>query len=88
MSPAVISICAASAIVSYGLYTVSPETVAMHGTTNLIYSVPFVIYGIFRYLFLLHRRSGGGDPAAMLLQDYHLLGTFAAWFITIVALLA
>ncbi|MBK7355402.1 decaprenyl-phosphate phosphoribosyltransferase [Propionivibrio sp.] len=83
-----ISICAASAIVSYGLYTVSPETVAMHGTTNLIYSVPFVIYGIFRYLFLLHRRSGGGDPAAMLLQDYHLLGTFAAWFITIVALLA
>ncbi|MFZ2852672.1 MAG: decaprenyl-phosphate phosphoribosyltransferase [Rhodocyclaceae bacterium] len=74
-----IGICAAGAIVSYSLYTVSAETVAMHGTTNLIYSVPFVLYGIFRYLFLLHRRGGGGDPAAALLRDVHLLGAFAGW---------
>lgn len=74
-----IGICAAGAIVSYSLYTVSAETVAMHGTTNLIYSVPFVLYGIFRYLFLLHRRGGGGDPAAALLRDVHLLGALAGW---------
>ena len=83
-----IGICAAGAIVNYSLYTVSAETVAMHGTTNLIYSVPFVMYGIFRYLFLLHRRGGGGDPAAALLRDFHLLGSFAGWFATVVVLLA
>ena len=83
-----IGICAAGAIVSYSLYTVSAETVAMHGTTSLIYSVPFVIYGVFRYLFLLHRRSGGGDPSAALLQDVHLLIAFAGWLLTVVALLA
>jgi len=82
-----IGICAAGAIVSYSLYTVSAETVAMHGTANLIYTVPFVIYGIFRYLFLLHRRGGGGDPSAALLQDAHLLGAFACWFVTVMVLL-
>lgn len=83
-----VGICAAGAIVSYSLYTVSAETVAMHGTASLIYSVPFVIYGVFRYLFLLHRRSGGGDPSAALLQDAHLLIAFAGWLLTVVALLA
>ena len=82
-----ITICAAGAIVSYSLYTVSPETLAMHGTTNLIYTVPFVIYGIFRYLFLLHRRAGGGDPAAVLLRDSHLLAAVAAWLLSVIALL-
>lgn len=82
-----IGICAASTIISYSLYTVSVETVAMHGTTNLIVTVPFVIYGIFRYLFLLHRRGGGGDPAIALLKDAHLLGAFAGWFMTVIALL-
>jgi len=82
-----ITICAAGAIVSYSLYTVSAETVAMHGTSNLIYTVPFVIYGIFRYLFLLHRRGGGGDPAAALLRDTHLLAAFAAWLFTVIAVL-
>jgi 4-hydroxybenzoate polyprenyltransferase len=83
-----VGICAAGAIVSYSLYTVSAETVAMHGTSNLIYTVPFVIYGIFRYLFLLHRRAGGGDAAAALLRDGHLLGAFVCWFAAVVALLA
>jgi 4-hydroxybenzoate polyprenyltransferase len=82
-----IGICAAGAIVSYSLYTVSPETVAMHGTTSLIYTVPFVMYGIFRYLFLLHRRGGGGDPAVALLHDFHLLGAFAGWLLTVIAML-
>jgi len=82
-----IGICAAGAIVSYSLYTVSAETVTMHGTTHLIYTVPFVIYGMFRYLFLLHRRGGGGDPASALLQDVHLLGAFGGWLLTVVVLL-
>lgn len=82
-----IGISAAGAIVNYSLYTVSPETVAMHGTSHLIYSVPFVVYGVFRYLFLLHRRGGGGDPAAALLRDPHLIGAFLGWLLTVLWLL-
>ncbi len=82
-----IGICASGAVVSYSLYTVSPETVGMHGTVNLIYTVPFVIYGVFRYLFLLHRRGGGGDPAAALLQDGHLLAAFGGWLLSVLVLL-
>jgi len=73
------TVAAAGTIVSYSLYTVSPETVALHGTTHLIYTVPVVIYGMFRYLFLLHRRGGGDDPAQQLLTDMHLLGALTGW---------
>lgn len=83
-----IGISAAGTIVSYSLYTVSAETVAMHGTSALIYTVPFVVYGIFRYLFLLHRRGGGGDPSAALLRDRHLAGAFIGWLVSVLALLA
>lgn len=83
-----IGVCAAATIVSYSLYTVSPETVALHGTDRLVATVPFVVYGMFRYLFLLHRRAGGGDPAAQLLTDRHLLAACVGWLISIVAILA
>lgn len=82
-----IGICAAGAIISYSLYTVSAQTVALHGSENLIATVPFVVYGIFRYLFLLHRRGGGGDPAAALLTDPHLLAACGGWFATLLFLL-
>ncbi|WP_334157848.1 decaprenyl-phosphate phosphoribosyltransferase [Oryzomicrobium sp.] len=82
-----IAICAAATIVSYSLYTVSAETVALHGTRYLVYTVPFVVYGIFRYLFLLHRRGGGGDPTTEIL-DPHLLVTGALWLAAVVWLLA
>lgn len=83
-----LAICAAATIVGYSLYTVSAETVAMHGTASLIYTVPFVAYGVFRYLYLLLRQGRGGDPAAAVLQDVHLLGTLGCWFVAVVALLA
>lgn len=82
-----IGISAGSTIVGYSLYTLSADTIATHGTTNLAYTVPFVIYGIFRYLFLLYRRGGGGDPSATLLQDLHLLGAFGGWRLTVILLL-
>jgi hypothetical protein len=53
--------------------------VAIHGSNNLIYTLPFVIYGIFRYLFLLHFREKGSDTAKDLVQDRHLLVTVVAW---------
>lgn len=81
------TIASAGAIISYSLYTVSPETVAMHGTTKLIYTVPLVIYGMFRYLFLLHRRGGGGDPARQIMTDPHLIVAAAGWLLLVMIIL-
>jgi hypothetical protein len=75
---AMMAISAAGAIVSYSLYSVSPDTIALHRTDKLIYTLPLVLYGIFRYIFLVHRR-GGEDPALTLLGDAHLLGVGAIW---------
>lgn len=74
-----ISICAAGTVVSYSLFTMSAETVRLHGTDKLIYTVPFIVYGIFRYLYLLHGHGRGNDTASDLLQDRHLLMTVACW---------
>jgi 4-hydroxybenzoate polyprenyltransferase len=74
-----ISVCAAGVLVTYSLYTVDAATVAVHRTEKLIYTVPFVLYGLFRYLFLLHRRGGAGDAATDLFTDWHLLVTFVGW---------
>lgn len=67
------SICAASSILAYGLYTVSRETVEHVGNDHLKFTVPFVVYGIFRYLFLVHKRGAGGAPEKVLLGDPPLL---------------
>ena len=80
-------ITAACAILSYGLYTVSPETVRIHGSYALFYTLPFVVYGIFRYLFLLHHRAGGNDTARDLLADRHLIATAVGWLLLSVLIL-
>ena len=64
-----LSIVAASCILAYGLYTVAQDTIEHVGSDRLKYTVPFVIYGIFRYLFLIHRRGAGGSPDRVLLSD-------------------
>lgn len=63
------SICAACCILAYGLYTVSAETVQHVGSDELKFTVPFVVYAIFRYLFLVHKRGAGGAPEKVLLGD-------------------
>ena len=73
------SITAACAIISFGLYTVSYQTIRTQGTSKLIYTLPLVIYGIFRYLFLLHRHGKGTDTAKDLFTDRHLLLTGSCW---------
>jgi hypothetical protein len=79
---------AAGAAAGYGLYTVDPDTVLLHGTNRLILTLPFVLYGLFRYLFLVHRRGGGADPAWELLHDPHLIAATAAWLAVTCAVLA
>jgi hypothetical protein len=75
-----LAITAAGTAIGYGLYTIAPQTILLHGTNKLILTLPFVLYGLFRYLFLVHRRGGGGDPAWELLHDPHLLAATAGWF--------
>lgn len=70
-----ISVVAASSILAYGLYTVSRDTVEHVGSDRLKFTVPFVIYGIFRYLFLIHKRGAGGSPEKVLLSDLPLIGS-------------
>ncbi|KAB8044180.1 decaprenyl-phosphate phosphoribosyltransferase [Janthinobacterium rivuli] len=82
-----IAVSAACTVLSYSLYTVSRDTIATHGTANLIYTVPFVVYGIFRYLFLLHLRAQGNDTAHDLLTDRHLLLTVASWLAVTIGVL-
>lgn len=64
-----IAVVAAACVVAYGLYTVSPDTVEHVGSDGLKFTVPFVLYGIFRYLYLLHKRDAGGSPERVLLTD-------------------
>lgn len=83
-----ITVAATGIIMSYSLYTLSAETIAKHGTSLLMLTVPFVIYGVFRYLFLLHQQKQGEDPASEALQDPHLLATVLLWLATTLWLIA
>src|SRR5262245_16086629 len=78
-----ISVVTASTLVAYAFYTVSPETVAKFGTDLLGLTLPFPLYGIFRYLYLVHQKEGGGSPAEMLLTDRPLLICVALWALAV-----
>jgi 4-hydroxybenzoate polyprenyltransferase len=83
-----IVVTAAGLIMSYSLYTMNPDTIRIHGTANLVYTVPFVIYGVFRYIFLLHHQSRGTDTAHDLVRDPHMLIVLLGWLITTIVLIA
>jgi len=73
---------AGAAIVSYALYTQSQRTVEHFGTTDLLYTLPFVVYALFRYHELVVRRGAGGDPGNVLARDPGLLLALAGWAAT------
>jgi 4-hydroxybenzoate polyprenyltransferase len=68
-------------IVSYIMYTLTSKTAALVGSEALSYSTVFVLYGVFRYLYLVHQDEQGGNPAETLMTDRALLGTVALWFL-------
>jgi 4-hydroxybenzoate polyprenyltransferase len=82
-----INVVTASTVTAYMFYTVSPEVELKLGTQHLYLTVPFVLYGIFRYLYLVHRRGQGGSPTQALLTDTPLLLDVALWVLTVVTLL-
>ena len=83
-----IGVTAAGLIMSYSLYTMNADTIRIHGTANLIYTVPFVMYGVFRYIYLLHHQSRGGDPSHDLVRDTHLFIVVGAWLAATILLIA
>ncbi|HTV02759.1 MAG TPA: decaprenyl-phosphate phosphoribosyltransferase [Luteitalea sp.] len=82
-----ISVVSASTIMGYAFYAVSSDTVERFGTPWLGLTLPFPLYGIFRYLYLVHRRSQGGSPTELLLADMPLLLCVALWGATTIALI-
>jgi 4-hydroxybenzoate polyprenyltransferase len=79
--------CALGMVVTYALYTVAETTVALHGTERLTWTLPWVLLGTFRYLFRLHYRGGGGDPAQELLRDPLLAAAALGWVATVLVLI-
>src|SRR5215208_4117641 len=82
-----ISVVTASTLVAYAFYTVSPETIQKFNTDKLWLTVPFPLYGIFRYLYLVHQKEGGGSPSDMLLNDRPLLVCVALWAMAVVLII-
>jgi 4-hydroxybenzoate polyprenyltransferase len=82
-----ISIVAGATLVSYMIYTASAEVEAKLGTQHLYLTVPFVAFGILRYLYLIDERNEGGDPASALLHDRPLMLAVALWILTDIVLL-
>jgi 4-hydroxybenzoate polyprenyltransferase len=79
-----IAVVTASCLTAYAFYTLAPETVEKYRTERLALTIPFVIYGIFRYLYLVHRKEQGGSPSDVLLADRPLLGAVALWAVAVV----
>jgi 4-hydroxybenzoate polyprenyltransferase len=68
-----LSIVATGTVLAYGLYTLDPKTIALHHTDKLIYTLPFVLFGLFRYLFLLHGQKKGENPSADVFTDPQII---------------
>ena len=82
-----ITVVAMTTIVVYTVYTVWPSVEAKLGTERLYYTVPFVVLGVFRYLFLVYGREEGGSPTDLLLGDIPLQVAIAGWIVTVFLLL-
>jgi len=81
-----IAVVTASTVVTYALYTMADATYMKFGTRFLGLTIPFVIYGIFRYLYLVHKREGGGSPEKTLLTDKPLLIDILLWGISAIVI--
>ena len=78
-----ITIVSAATVIAYGLYTFEGPT----GNERLVVTLPLVLYGLFRYLYLVHIRKEGGSPEEALLRDRHILGTVVLCIAIIIVVL-
>lgn len=82
-----IAVVTASTLVAYSVYATSTETAERLNTTRLGLTIPFVLYGIFRYLYLVHQKRAGGSPADLLLTDRPLLICVGLWALSVALIL-
>lgn len=80
-----ITIVTSSTLMAYCLYTFTSETAHKH--QGLMLTIPFVIYGIFRYLYIVQKKGGGGSPATDLLDDPPLIVNFVIWALLAAAIM-
>jgi hypothetical protein len=83
------AVVTASTVLAYSLYTLSEETVQHFGSPAryLPLTIPFVLYGIFRYLYLVHQKESGGSPTKTLLTDPPILLNIGVWFAAVLVIL-
>jgi 4-hydroxybenzoate polyprenyltransferase len=81
-----VGISAGSAILSYSIYTIWPDTVEKFGTTHLVYTIPLVLLGVMRYLYLVYSKDKGESPSEMLLSEKFILIDVFAWILLVVAI--
>jgi len=81
------AVVTASTVVAYCFYTLSPEIEQKLNTRYLSLTIPFVLYGIFRYLYLIHQKEKGGNPTQMLLNDKPILVNVILWIIAVLFIL-
>ena len=79
-----VSLSATASIISYSIYTVWPSTVLKFGTKDLVYTIPFVVFGLMRYLYLVYSRNEGGDPSGVLLTEKAIIIDVVLWFAAVV----
>ncbi|HHT9146228.1 MAG: decaprenyl-phosphate phosphoribosyltransferase [Candidatus Brocadiaceae bacterium] len=77
-----IAVVTASTLICYALYTMSKDTIEKLGTSKLIYTIPFVLYGIFRYLYLVHQKEEGGSPTEIMFTDKPMIINICLWVIS------
>ncbi len=82
-----ITIVTAATVIAYAIYTIAPGTMSKFHSPNLVLTIPFVVYGVFRYLFLMQARNQGGSPSRLLYRDVPILLTVVGWLGVVVIVL-
>ncbi len=82
-----IGVVTASTVLAYSLYAFSPEVAEKLGTRNMGLTIPFVMFGVFRYLYLVHRRGEGENPATLVISDRPLVWNVALWAASVLIVL-
>ncbi len=81
-----VGVTAAGSILSYSIYTIWPDTVEKFGTSNLVYTIPLVLLGVMRYLYLVYSKEKGGSPSEHLIDEKFLLIDVFAWILLVIAI--
>lgn len=85
-----VSVATAATVISYAMYTTSPGAIGAapadpgDGSSPMVYTLPFVVYGIFRYLYQVYRKEQGGAPETVLLTDPYMIANIALWLTTVI----